>query len=697
MAMGVAKTPRLQGDFFVRYRTRLVLLVTGLLTSAVIILSALLAWNTRNALLASAEDSGQMVAKLLARSAGLANEIPGQVENVLGAQMVAEARIVAHFVDAAEKAGFTPEEISRRFRQLADTTVLNEFWVTDEKGHAYLRNVPVDFTFSPSAQEQPQAHVFWPLLTGQKDQVIQEARRREIDNQHFKYVGVGGVDKARIVEVGYNAKYLDDLKARVGLARAVQALLGTGDIDAIWVFDTKLGQLAGPEVMAPASVRYPSEPEIQSIRDALQDHRTRSVLTANALSVIAPIKADGQEVIGAALVRISTDRLWQAIWNQIGIASLIALAVLAAGFTFSYLLAKREVAPIERLTAAATAIEERNFDTRSLAAVTARPDEIGRLARVFSEMGETVLAREDKLDSLVQERTRALAERTEQLEGLSNKLSKYLSPQLYTSIFQGRKEVEIVSTRKKLTVFFSDLVGFTETTEHLESEELTDILNRYLNEMASIALKHGATLDKYVGDAIVAFFGDPETRGVAEDAKACVAMAIEMQQRIAELESEWQRVGLERAFRARMGINTGFCTVGNFGSQKRMDYTIIGRAVNVAARLEAAARPGAIMIAHETWTLVKDAILAKEVPPLIVKGLVDPLHAYEVVGLREIRPRKVIRRNIDGVSVTVELGHDDGKQTIHVLRGIIGELDHDRSSIEAVGECRPSGPILELS
>ena len=250
-----------------------------------------------------------------------------------------------------------------------------------------------------------------------------------------------------------------------------------------------------------------------------------------------------------------------------------------------------------------------------------------------------------------------------------------------------------------MTVFFSDLVGFTETTEHLESEELTDILNRYLNEMASIALKHGATLDKYVGDAIVAFFGDPESRGVVEDAKACVAMAIEMQQRIAELESEWQRVGLERPFRARMGINTGFCTVGNFGSQKRMDYTIIGRAVNVAARLEAAARPSAILIAHETWTLVKDAIRAKEVPPLIVKGFVDPLHAYEVVGLREMRPRKLIRRKIDGVSVTIELGHDDGEQTIHVLNGIIGELHHDRASIEreAVGKCALRGPILELS
>ena len=119
-----------------RYRTRLVLLVTGLLASAVIVITMLLAWSTRSALLASAEESGRMVANLLARSAGLANAIPREVEDMLGAQMVAQARIVAHFVDAAEKAGFTPEEINRRFRQLADTTVLNEFWVTDEKGHA---------------------------------------------------------------------------------------------------------------------------------------------------------------------------------------------------------------------------------------------------------------------------------------------------------------------------------------------------------------------------------------------------------------------------------------------------------------------------------------------------------------------------------------------------------------------------------
>ena len=658
-----------------RYRTRLVLLVTGLVASAVIVISALLAWNTRNAVLASAEESGEMVANLLARSAGLANEIPGEVEDMLGAQMVAEARITAHFVDAAEKAGFSPEEINRRFRQIADTTVLDEFWVTDEKGHAYLRNKDVDFTFSPSALEQPQAHAFWPLLTGKKDSVIQEARQREIDDQHFKYAAVGGIDKPRIVQVGYNAKYLADLTNRVGLGRAVQALLASGDIDAIWVFDTKLGQLAGPEVVGSKLARFPDELEMQSIRAALQDHRIRSVLLNDALSVIAPIQTDAGGVIGAALVRIPTDRMWSALRDQLKIATIIALAVLAAGFALSLLLAKHQVAPLERLTAAATAVEERKFDPHSLDPVATRPDELGRLARVFTSMGEKVLAREEKLDTLVQERTRALADRTEQLETLSTKLSKYLSPQVYASIFQGRQKVEIASNRKKLTVFFSDIVGFTETTENLESEELTSILNRYLNEMARITLKYGATLDKYVGDAIIAFFGDPETRGVAEDAKACVAMAVEMQQRIAELDSEWRDRGLDRSFRARMGINTGFCTVGNFGSQDRMDYTIIGGAVNLAARLELVAEPGTILIAHETWALVKDAVVAKEMPPLTVKGFLQPLHAYEVLSLREQLPTKVIRRNVDGMRITIDLGRSDRQKAIVMLKELISEIN----------------------
>jgi class 3 adenylate cyclase len=364
-----------------------------------------------------------------------------------------------------------------------------------------------------------------------------------------------------------------------------------------------------------------------------------------------------------------------AVSNQLELAGILAAFFLAAGPFFVYLLAKQQTAPIERLTTAAAAVEDRNFDPRSLDGVAARRDELGTLARVFTNMGETVLAREVKLDTLVEERTRALALRTEQLESLSTKLSKYLSPQVYASIFQGTQPVGIASNRKKLTIFFSDLVGFTETTETLESEELTGILNHYLNEMAGIALKCGATLDKYVGDAIMAFFGDPETKGVAEDAKACVAMALEMQARIAELDAEWRERGHERPFRARMGINTGFCTVGNFGSQDRMDYTIIGAAVNLASRLEAAALPGTILIAHETWALVKGTFETKQTPPFKVKGIAQPIQAYEVLGRREAA--NVIRRSTEGIRVSIDLSRSDKAQAVAVLKDLIGEIDPD--------------------
>ena len=199
-----------------------------------------------------------------------------------------------------------------------------------------------------------------------------------------------------------------------------------------------------------------------------------------------------------------------------------------------------------------------------------------------------------------------MSKQKQSLEILSTKLSKYLSPQVYSSIFTGQRSVEIASNRKKLTVFFSDLADFTATTDDLESEELTSLLNHYLTEMSKIALDHGATIDKYIGDAILAFFGDPETKGVKEDAVACVNMAIAMQRRMRELQFEWRDVGLEKPFQLRIGINTGYCTVGNFGSEDRMDYTIIGNEVNLASRLQSHADLGGILVSHETYIELTD-------------------------------------------------------------------------------------------
>jgi adenylate cyclase len=228
-----------------------------------------------------------------------------------------------------------------------------------------------------------------------------------------------------------------------------------------------------------------------------------------------------------------------------------------------------------------------------------------------------------------------LRNKSNALEQLSNQLAKYLSPQVYDSIFSGKQEVKLISQRKRLTVFFSDIAGFTETTDRLESEDLTRLLNQYLTEMSQIAVAHGATIDKYVGDAIVIFFGDPESRGVKEDALACVNMAIAMRERLKELEGVWKESGLEKPLNCRIGINTGFCTVGNFGSEDRMDYTIIGGGVNLAARLETAATPGEILISYETYVHVKDQIHCEEHGEIEVKGIAYPATTYRVIDVYE--------------------------------------------------------------
>ena len=248
--------------------------------------------------------------------------------------------------------------------------------------------------------------------------------------------------------------------------------------------------------------------------------------------------------------------------------------------------------------------------------------------------------------------------------------------EIYNSIFTGAQGVEIASSRKKLTIFFSDVVNFTETTDKLESEDLTNLLNRYLTEMSTIALEYGATIDKYIGDAIMVFFGDPESRGLKEDALACVRMAVAMVKRMHELRSEWQEFGAEKPFRVRIGVNTGYCTVGNFGSQDRMDYTIIGNAVNLTARLQSHSEIDGILLGHETYSLVKDEVAAEEQAPIKVKGFAEPIRCYKVLGLydRLAEEGTVIREEQDGFKFHLNLQKRDREEAIRILEGILARL-----------------------
>ena len=249
--------------------------------------------------------------------------------------------------------------------------------------------------------------------------------------------------------------------------------------------------------------------------------------------------------------------------------------------------------------------------------------------------------KEALLNRRLEDTNRDLEAANDFLVRISTKISHYLAPQIYKSIFSGQKDVTINTERKELTIFFSDIKDFTATTERLQPEAITVLLNEYFTEMSAIALKHGGTVDKFIGDALVIFFGDPETKGNVEDARACLNMATEMQARLAELNVKWRSAGTEQPFRVRMGVNTGFCNVGNFGSVHRMDYTAIGAEVNLAARLQSIAEPGHIVISYETYVLVRDIVAARALPEISVKGVGRKVVPYVVEGVLDDAGRKI--------------------------------------------------------
>jgi class 3 adenylate cyclase len=223
-----------------------------------------------------------------------------------------------------------------------------------------------------------------------------------------------------------------------------------------------------------------------------------------------------------------------------------------------------------------------------------------------------------------------LAGMTDQLARSNELISRYVAAQVAERIMAGDAETIQRHERRKLTIFFSDIRSFTEISERLEPEDLSRILNDYLSEMSRIVDKYGGTIDKFVGDAIMVFFGAPAATNDRDHALRAVRMAIEMQEHMALLPERWQNEGIAETFQVRIGINTGQASIGNFGSEGRMDYTAIGRHVNLAARLETSCEPGRILISHATWLLVHGEILCTPKGEILVKGVHDPVKVYEV-------------------------------------------------------------------
>ncbi len=285
--------------------------------------------------------------------------------------------------------------------------------------------------------------------------------------------------------------------------------------------------------------------------------------------------------------------------------------------------------------------------------------------------------RQNLLEEKIRDRE-IIEEKSRQLESLATRLAKYLSPQIYQSIFKDENGEEHKYSRKNLTIFLSDIVKFTDLADTLEPERLATVINSYLSEMSLIALECGGTIDKFIGDAVLIFFGDPESEGETEDAMKCAEMAIRMLKRVDELNKHWKKLGVIDGLKVRMGIATGFCTVGNFGSDLRLEYTVLGSPVNLAARLQTMADHNSILIDEYTKDLINSHVNSKYIDDITPKGFARPIPVYRLKDFKSAKHRKR-RKSLSHVGDRVEVNVLDSSN----IQAAIEELKRIQEKFES--------------
>ena len=207
-------------------------------------------------------------------------------------------------------------------------------------------------------------------------------------------------------------------------------------------------------------------------------------------------------------------------------------------------------------------------------------------------------------------------------------LGRYIARPVLERLVDTDKSAPASTERRELTIFFSDIRGFTAWTERAEPDEVAGRLNEYFAAMTPLIERHGGTLDKFIGDCVMVFFGAPAAD--EKHALHAVQMALDMQQEMSRLNESWRKRGYD-PLHIGIGIHTGFVTVGNFGSSDFLDYTVIGRAVNLAARIESQAEGGKVLISTRTHSLVRDEVKTQPHPDLVLKGIPDPQVVWEAV------------------------------------------------------------------
>jgi adenylate cyclase len=248
-----------------------------------------------------------------------------------------------------------------------------------------------------------------------------------------------------------------------------------------------------------------------------------------------------------------------------------------------------------------------------------------------------------RLHDLEQRHAQEMADLNRRLEARVNEqmaellrtgeLKRFLPRQVAEGLVAGRLAPTQGLERRKVTILFSDMVGFTDLSDSLDPEELSDILDEYLREMSAVLVSHGGTLDNYIGDGMMAMFGAPERAEEADQAWSAVQAAVDMRERAREVAARIRARGIPADLQIRVGVNAGHCMVGVFGSDVLRAYKVVGFAVNIAARLQTEASPGTILCGYRTYAHVKDRVRAVQREPLTLKGAARPVEAWEILEL----------------------------------------------------------------
>ena len=224
---------------------------------------------------------------------------------------------------------------------------------------------------------------------------------------------------------------------------------------------------------------------------------------------------------------------------------------------------------------------------------------------------------------------------------VTNLFGMHVSPAIVSDILSHedpRSALALKGKKVKATIFYSDIRGFTAMSETMTPEEIYAQLNEYFEEMCAIIFAYGGYVDKFIGDCVMAVFSAPYQ--TPDDAENAVRAAVAQQKKILELAEKWQAQG-KRPFTVGMGINTGDVVMGNLGASSRMNYTVIGDNVNLAARLYNVAKAGEIIISDYTYQEVKDIVVGDELEPVTVKGKKDPIRIYNIVDVKESAPATI--------------------------------------------------------